>query len=90
MKHLALWFVAVTFVVGFASPVFAQAPMTTPTPTMPEKSEMKGEMKTGTTSEKPMAEKQSEKTSMQKPDTMMEKQSDGMAQKAKGMAMEKK
>jgi hypothetical protein len=85
MKRLALWFVTATLVLSFTTQSFAQAPMGTLTPAMPEKGEMKGGMKT----EQDMTKEQPGMKAMKESDTMMEKKSEGMEKKSDGM-MEKK
>jgi len=77
MKTLGLFVLALAVLLSFTTHSFAQAPMGTPTPAMPEKDEMKGEMK------------KSDGMMEKKADTMMEKKTDGMEKKSDGM-MEKK
>jgi len=77
MKPIGLCVVTAALVLSFTTHSFAQAPMGTPTPAMPEKDEMKGEMK------------KSDGMMEKKADTMMEKKTDGMEKKSDGM-MEKK
>ena len=77
MKSLGLCVVAAALVLSATAHCFAQAPMGAPTPAMPEKGEMKGEMK------------KSDGMMEKKTDTMMEKKTDGMEKKSEGM-MEKK
>ena len=81
MKPLGLCAVAATFVLIVTTHSFAQAPMSTPPPAMPETGGMKGEMK----GEMKKADGMTEK----KADTMTEKKTDGMEKKSEGM-MEKK
>jgi hypothetical protein len=78
MKHLGLWFLTATLVLGVPTLALAQAPMATPTAAMPEKGEMKKEMKPSGG----MMEKKSDPTMMKQPDTMeKEKKSEGMMEK---------
>jgi hypothetical protein len=85
MKTLGLFVLALAVVLSFTTHSFAQAPMATPTPAMPGKGKMKGEMKEG---EKDTM-KRSDGMMEKKADTMMEKTTDGMKKESAGM-MEKK
>jgi hypothetical protein len=89
MKLLGLWFLTATFVLSVSTLSLAQAPLATPIAAMPEKGEMKGEVKEGTKGEMKDKMKKSGGMMEKKSDTMTMQQSEGMEKKSEGR-MEKK